>query len=42
MIGVVISYIRHELTSETIVAQLLLCVFLGFINQLLQFVLCSI
>ena len=42
MIGVVKSYIIHELTPENVVALLPVCVFLGFMNQLLQFVVCFI
>jgi hypothetical protein len=42
MIGVVISYITHEFRRENVVVLLPVCVFLGFMNQLLQFVVCSI
>ena len=42
MIGVVMGYITHELTPENVVALLPVCIFLGFMNQLLQFVVCSI
>ena len=41
MIVAVISYITHELTAENVVALLPVCASLGFMNQLLQFVVCS-
>ena len=42
MIGVVISYITHEFRRENVVVLLPVCVFLGFVNHLLQFVVWSI